>query len=205
MLKYYLSVALTAVLWYLMFVVKPLDNFWVMMAISTSLLTIISLFRYRDQLKFANWNKKDILIGIGSAIFLYAVFFIGKKLLDVIGIIPNHNANINNVYANKGQLPAYGVALLLFFPIGFGEEIFWRGYLQRIMSENYSETFSLLVTTFFYTAVHIPTKNPVLILAALIVGLYWGIIYNWRGNIVAPLISHMVWDPLIFIILPFAV
>jgi membrane protease YdiL (CAAX protease family) len=203
MLKYFLSVFLAAVLWYLMFVVKPFENFWVMMAISTSILSVISLAFYKDQLKSANWNLKEILFGISSAVLLYGLFFIGKLILDKAGIIPDHQTSINSVYANRGQLPSYVVALLLFFPIGFGEEIFWRGFLQRTMSEKYGKTISLLVTTFFYVAVHIPTKNPILLLAALIVGLVWGLMFNWRNNIVAPMVSHMVWDPLIFVLIPF--
>jgi len=123
-------------------------------------------------------------------------------ILDSNNIIPGHNQNSSNVYANREIFPGWLVALMLFFPIGFGEEIFWRGYLQRILSSKYSKYAALALTVFFYTAVHIPTLNPVLILAAFIVGIYWGLMFIWRGNIVAALISHMVWDPLIFVIAP---
>jgi membrane protease YdiL (CAAX protease family) len=30
----------------------------------------------------------------------------------------------------------------------------------------------------------------------------WGGLYLWSGSIVPVLISHMIWDPLVFIILP---
>jgi membrane protease YdiL (CAAX protease family) len=123
-------------------------------------------------------------------------------VLDSIGIIPNHEQNIANVYANKGSVPPWIIAMLLFFPIGFGEEIFWRGYLQRHLSEKYSKVFALILTVFFYTVVHLPTMNPILLLAAFLVGIYWGLIFMWRGSIVAALISHMLWDPFIFVIAP---
>lgn len=204
MVKYIIGVILAFVLWYLMFVVKPIENFWIMMVFSTSVLSIISLRNNRNQLKQGNINLKEILIGIASAVILYLVFFAGKYLLDLLKIIPNHEQGISNVYATRGILPGWLIALFLFFPVGFGEEIFWRGFLQRLMSEKYGNKIAFLVTTFFYTAVHIPTMNPVLILAALLVGIYWGMIFIWRkNNIVAPMISHMVWDPVIFIILPF--
>jgi len=204
MVKYIIGVIIAFVLWYLMFVVKPIENFWIMMVFSTSVLSIISLRNNRNQLKQGNINLKEILIGIASAVILYLVFFAGKYLLDLLKIIPNHEQGISNVYATRGILPGWLIALFLFFPVGFGEEIFWRGFLQRLMSEKYGNKIAFLVTTFFYTAVHIPTMNPVLILAALLVGIYWGMIFIWRkNNIVAPMISHMVWDPVIFIILPF--
>lgn len=204
MVKYIVGVIIAFVLWYLMFVVKPIENFWIMMVFSTSVLSIISLRNNRNQLKQGNINFKEIFIGIASAVILYLVFFAGKYLLDLLKIIPNHEQGISNVYATRGILPGWLIALFLFFPVGFGEEIFWRGFLQRLMSEKYGNKIAFLVTTFFYTAVHIPTMNPVLILAALLVGIYWGMIFIWRkNNIVAPMISHMVWDPVIFIILPF--
>jgi uncharacterized protein len=184
-----------------MFVLKPL-NFWVMMAFSTSVLYAISIIYYRDQFSKEYFKLNEILIGISSAALLYFIFWFGKFILDIYGIIPNHNRNISSVYANKGTFPAWLVAVLLFFPIGFGEEIFWRGYIQRFLSDKYNKWLGLLITVFFYTAIHIPTLNPVLVLAAFIVGIYWGLIFLWRGNIVAAVISHMIWDPLIFVIFP---
>ena len=203
MLKYYLYVALAFVLWFLMFVVKPIDNFWIMIVISTTILSVISIITFKDQLRLSNFNFKEISIGILSAVILYIVFFAGRYLLDVLKIIPEHQQNISNVYARPGVVPIWLIAMFLFFPVGFGEEIFWRGLLQRLMSNKHGNIKAFLLTTFFYTAVHFPTLNPVLILAAFLVGIFWGLMFIWRrNNIVAPMISHMIWDPLIFIILP---
>jgi uncharacterized protein len=198
---YILYILLAAVLWFVMFVLKPF-NFWAMMVFSTSLLSVISYISNKDQFKKEYFNLKEIGIGVGSAVLLYFVFFTGKIILDNMGIIPNHGQNISSVYANKGVIPGWLVGMLLFFPIGFGEEYFWRGYLQRYFQGRFGKWTALALTVFFYTAVHIPAMNPVLLLAAFLVGIYWGLIFIWRGNIVAALVSHMVWDPLIFIIFP---
>jgi uncharacterized protein len=200
-LRYLIYIALAAILWFIMFVLKPL-NFWVMMAFSTTVLYTISIIYYRDQFKKEFFNFKEISIGISSAALLYFIFWFGKFILDKYGIIPNHNQNISMVYANREVMPSWLVALLLFFPIGFGEEMFWRGYIQRFLSEKYNKWIGLLITVFFYTAVHIPTMNPVLMLAAFIVGFYWGLIFLWRGNIIAAVLSHMLWDPFIFVVFP---
>jgi uncharacterized protein len=200
-LRYLIFVALAFVLWFVMFVLKPL-NFWIMMAFSTSVLYAISIYYYRDQLNRENFKMTEIAIGISSAAVLYLIFWFGKFILDKYGIIPNHNQNISSVYANREALPSWLVAVFLFFPIGFGEEMFWRGYLQRLLSEKYNKWVGLLITVFFYTAVHIPTMNPILLLASFLVGVYWGLIFLWRGNIIAAVLSHMLWDPFIFVIYP---
>ena len=49
---------------------------------------------------------------------------------------------------------------------------------------------------------HIPTENVMLVLAALTCGLFWGALYWKTGSIIPGLISHMVWDPLIFVLFP---
>lgn len=198
---YLIYIVLAAVLWFVMFVLKPM-NFWIMMAFSTSALYAISIIHYRDQFKKVYFNFKEISIGISSAALLYLIFWLGKFILDKYGIIPNHNQDISSVYANREALPAWAVGLLLFIPIGFGEEMFWRGYIQRFLSEKYNKWIGLFITVFFYTAVHIPTMNPVLVLASFIVGFYWGLIFLWRGNIIAAVLSHMLWDPFIFVIIP---
>jgi uncharacterized protein len=184
-----------------MFVIKPF-NFWISISVSTSILIIISFFNYPDSIKFANINLKEILIGVGSAVFLYAIFYLGKFVLDNISIFPHHSENISSVYANKGILPGWVIALLLFFPVGFGEEIFWRGYLQRYLSGKFGKWTGFFAMVVLYTAVHICTFNPILLLASFMVGIYWGLIFMWRKNPIAVLVSHMIWDPFIFIILP---
>ena len=32
-----------------------------------------------------------------------------------------------------------------------------------------------------------------LILAAVIGGAFWGILYNWRGNLFIPILAHVIW------------
>ena len=83
-----------------------------------------------------------------------------------------------------------------------GEEVYWRGFVQRYFSGKWGSTMAFLVTLILYTGVHLPTGNPVLILASFVCGAYWGALYCMSGSLVPVLISHMVWDPLIFIISP---
>jgi uncharacterized protein len=202
----WLSVALAAMLWYVMFVVRPM-NFWLMMAFSTSLLTLITLAAGRDLFVPGEVNWKNIGLGLASAGVLYLIFFAGNQALKLVEeifprLIDNRTGHLNAIYANGEQGSRLLVALLLFFPIGFGEEFFWRGLVQKHFSRRWSRWTGFLVTTAVYTAVHIPTGNPVLILAALVCGLYWGGLYAMTGRLVPVLVSHMVWDPFIFVFLP---
>lgn len=202
----WISVGLAFVLWYVMFVERPF-NFWWMMSFSTALLSLITLWVGRPLLPRSEWTMANVLLGIGSAIVLYFIFWLGHHALILMeqwmpGLLQNRAANLGAIYANRGELPAQWVALLLFFPIGFGEEFYWRGLVQKYFSKRFSRWVGFLLTALLYTAVHVATGNVVLLLAAVVCGLYWGALYAWRGQLLPVLISHMLWDPFIFIVRP---
>jgi membrane protease YdiL (CAAX protease family) len=44
----------------------------------------------------------------------------------------------------------------------------------------------------------------VLVLAAVVGGAFWGALFAWRGTLVAPLISHALWDLAIVVWCPLA-
>jgi membrane protease YdiL (CAAX protease family) len=202
----YGSILLAFVLWYLVFILKPF-NFWILMACNTLLLIFISTYLGGTGIRRDEINVSNILLGIGSALLLYAIFWIGNKIIISIStLIPllfsDRTGNLDAIYANRESLPSLAVAGLLFFPIGFGEELYWRGFIQRYYSRKWNGSVALLITTLFYVLVHLPTGNPVLIIAALTCGVFWGFMYMVTGKLVPVLISHMIWDPLIFVFFP---
>jgi len=202
----WLSIGLAFVLWVVIFILRPL-NFWVMLTLSTSLLAAVAFFLVRPLLCKREFTARNILLGVFLAALLYAVFYAGNQFLILLSrlfpsLLPDRAGNIASVYANLGGLAPGLVALLLFFPIGFGEEIFWRGFVQRRFKERWDDRFAFVLTTCLYTAIHLPTGNPVLILAALTCGFFWGGFYWATGTLVPVLVSHMLWDSFIFVIMP---
>jgi membrane protease YdiL (CAAX protease family) len=202
----WVGIGLAFVLWFVMFVLKPF-NFWVMLTFSTSLLSAMAFVLGRPLLAAREFTARNILAGVILAALLYALFTLGNQFLMMVSrlfpsLLPDRAGNIASVYANLGGLSPVFVGLLLFFPIGFGEEIFWRGFVQRRFRERGSATSAFVLTTLLYTAIHVPTGNPVLILAALTCGVFWGGVYRATGSLVPVLVSHMLWDPFIFVIMP---
>jgi uncharacterized protein len=202
----FLSILLAFVLWFVTFIIRPF-NFWLMMSINTSLLAAVSFAFGRPLISREELSLKNILLGILAAVLLYFVFRVGNRVLIFISgvlptLIPDRAGNIEAVYANRGALSPVVVGVLLFFPIGFGEEIFWRGFVQARFSQKWGPPAAFALTTLLYVGVHVPTGNPVLILAAFTCGLFWGGIYMAFGKLVPALVSHMLWDPAIFVMFP---
>ena len=136
-----------------------------------------------------------------SAVLLYLLFFIGNYLsrrwFNFAG------SGIEGVYNFKGNAAGFRIALLMLLVIGPGEELFWRGYLQRKLSLKTGKWVGLLLALILYTSVHIFTGNIILVLAAFICGLFWGWMYLKYNSMVINIVSHTVWDIVVFLLLPF--
>ena len=200
------SIILCFCLWYVMFATRPF-NFWIMMSFSTALLSCISFFFGWPLFHKSEISMKNILIGILSALILYLIFVAGNKLMLKISdffpsLFHDRQENLAAIYGNRGSLSPWLVMILLVFPIGFGEEIYWRGFVQRYFTRKFNAPAAFFVTTLFYVLVHVPIGNQVLIVAAITCGLFWGMLYWATGSIFPVLISHMLWDPMIFVLFP---
>jgi len=186
--------------------IGPFDFWWWM---STNLIVLLAicfitdseyLFLLRKDL--GEGLQKKIGIGLLSALILYLVFFAGNYLsrrwFNFAG------SGIEGVYSFKGNAAGTRIALLMLLVIGPGEELFWRGYLQRKLSAGTGKRTGLFLALILYTGVHIFTGNIMLIAAALICGLFWGWMYLKYNSMVINIVSHTVWDIVVFLLLPFS-
>ncbi|MVX63703.1 CPBP family intramembrane metalloprotease [Clostridium chromiireducens] len=194
-----ISLIIAALLWFLMFVIKPF-NFWIEMSLSILLLVTIALFSERNLISFKKITLRHILIGIVSAILLYFVFYVGNIISGYL--FPFKDAQISSVYSNKAQGNSLLIGGLLLFVIGPGEEIYWRGFIQNFLSKKFGENKGYIFATLLYAGVHIITLNFMLIIAALVCGLFWGWIYKKEKSLVPVIISHAIWDFTIFVLFP---
>ena len=93
--------------------------------------------------------------------------------------------------------------MLMLFLIGPAEEIYWRGYVQRKLSEKWNPNKGFIVTTLIYALVHAGSMNFMLTMAALVAGLAWGLLYRlFPKYFGAIILSHALWDVAVFIWFP---
>ena len=197
------TIVVAAVLWTIMFTpwTAPYVNFWWMMAGSASLLTLLaSLFApgWWRQLRF---TPSNIMLGILIAVALWGVFWLGDKLSQLM--FDFARPQVDTIYGMKeGESPWLLTALLLLL-IGPAEEIFWRGYVQRSLSQHWTPNVGFVVTTLVYTVVHVGSLNFMLVMAAFVAGAVWGLLYRLYPNrLTALIISHALWDVAVFVWFP---
>jgi len=195
------SVALAAVLWFVMFFPSlGLElNFWAVMTVASLMLTTLAIV-------FGGWPQlrpdwRELLLGAGIAVVLWGVFWLGDKCSQLL--FDFARPQVDMIYGIKSGTSPSLIGLLLLFIIGPGEEIFWRGYVQLRLSERWSPNVGFLVATAAYTLIHLSSLNFMLIMAALVCGIAWGGLYRlFPKHFTAIVVSHALWDAAAFVWFP---
>lgn len=204
-----IAIGTAALLWFYMFSpwTDGWPNFWVVMSCSAVILTTLGLSFTPDRKELLKIEKPalQVLAGIVIAFALWGIFWIGDKVSSWMFAFAR--PEVDSVYAMKNGLPTWLIAVLLLCLIGPAEELFWRGYVQRTMGRilggKNPEDKAFILTAVIYALVHIWSFNFMLVMAALVAGLVWGLIYRLRPQALpALIISHALWDALVFVLLP---
>ena len=183
----------------------PLD-FWAWLASNIVIVVALGFAvdrgyerRIREDLRSGLLRK--VGIGVISAMALYALFAAGRAA--ALGLFPFASEGIERVYALKSGAPLLRVVLLIALLIGPGEELFWRGFFQENAGAGPGRTAGFILASLLYTSVHLASGNIMLTLAAAVCGVFWGWLYLRFRSPLINVISHTVWDLLVFVILPF--
>lgn len=201
--KLIIGICIAAVLWTIMFSpwTAPHVNFWVMMTCSGMALTLYSTWAAPGWWKDIRIGISDILLGAGLAAVMWGVFWLGEFFSTLL--FDFARPQVDTIYGMKeGENPLV-LTLLMLLIIGPAEEIFWRGYIQKGLSTRWNANMGFIVTTLVYSLVHLAKFNFMLIMAAAVAGLIWGLAYRFfPKRLGAIIISHALWDCAVFIWFP---
>lgn len=197
------GVLLAAVLWTIMFSpwTAPHVNFWVMMTCSGAALTIFTTWARPGWRKEVRLKFSDVALGVALAAALWGVFWLGEFFSTLL--FDFARPQVDSIYGMKeGENPLV-LTLLMLLIIGPAEEIFWRGFIQNRFSARWNPNIGFIVTTLVYSLVHLSKFNFMLIMAAMVAGLVWGLAYRFfPERLGAIIISHALWDCAVFIWFP---
>lgn len=201
-LKLIYLILTAALLWFIMFSpwTKHDINFWITMTFSGSLLVVLSLLAGNQFWKNFHFKIRDVFIGLFSAFLMWGVFWIGNFLS--IHLFNFAAPQVSAIYGLKSGSDSLMIVLLLLFIIGPAEEIFWRGFIMERLSEKWGPVLGFLSATLIYASIHIWSFNFMLVMAALICGIFWGLLYKYNKNLLTIVISHALWDVMVFVIFP---
>lgn len=182
-------------------------DFWWWLSANIAVCTAAGAWRnaafFADLKKdFSENPGRKFRLGVLSAVLLYFFFFACNKLSR--WLFPWAGAGIDGVYAFKGGAAALRIGLLMALVIGPGEELFWRALLQGGLEAKYRPFGAFLLSAALYTGVHLFSFNPMLVIAAAVCGLYWGLLWLVFRSPLLNMVSHTLWDIAVFLVFPFS-
>jgi membrane protease YdiL (CAAX protease family) len=143
----------------------------------------------------------NIALGVVIAVALWGVFWVGDKMSQILFNFARPHVDL--IYGMKEGESAWLLTALMLFLIGPAEEIFWRGYVQKSLQQRWNPNIGFVVTTAIYALVHAGSCNFMLVMAALVAGAAWGLLYRFfPKKFGAIIISHALWDVAVFVWFP---
>ncbi len=206
-----IAIVVAAALWFIMFSpwTTPYVPFWGSMAISSCILLSLGFLFFPDWHKGLRLNLSQFILGIAIAALMWGIFYLGDKLSSLMFSFAR--PQVDTIYALKEGAMKWMLAAQLLLLTGPAEEIFWRGCLQKAIGDALEGRTGLkdarltaaLITLAVYTLIHIWSFNFMLVMAALVAGAVWGLLYYLKPQwLPALIVSHAIWDAAVFVVFP---
>lgn len=175
---------------------------------------------------YAEWSSTEKLVvtifGMSGIVLLVLTFlrFVDKESISSIGI-KRHFSRSQLIYSGIFVTLSIGIGFLLllisgqiqfqafnfqFMPFlqsftlfiiaAFGEEIFFRGYILKNLSQSFSHKTALILSSLLFCALHLfnPNIDIISIIDLFLAGIVLGIAYLYSGNLWLPFSIHFFWN-----------
>ena len=166
---------------------------WIGMTVGMAALGAVALaFRaVRSRLRL---TPVRILAGLASGAALYGLTRLA--LLGLSAAWPDWPAHARALLSWKGgHGPAFLLPTLVLIVVA--EEVVWRGLATRFFAERWGRAAGILAGAALYAAAHAATLNPLLLVAAVVLGVVWGWLFLATDDLVLPSACHLGWDLLL--------
>ncbi|MEH7354992.1 type II CAAX endopeptidase family protein [Neobacillus drentensis] len=172
--------------------------FWYIFTGSVLVLIALAMFQgdVDDDVSFIQY----IFLGVLTGLLLYFVFWLGFQAIQVLHL--PFEKSIKKLYRwySPHVFWQYIALVLVAAP---GEELFWRGFIQKTLLKYLSPIWGILSAALLYASVNIYSGSILLVFSAFFSGFVWGFLYFWKKSMPLVIVSHIIFDIMIFIILPF--
>ena len=164
---------------------------------------------------------KEMLIGLGFAfigiLLVFGVTLIMNIILFDSEVMPA--GEVEAMIANTDALGLFLLVLVMLLVIGTSEEILFRGFMQKgLVRSELGEKWGIFITALIFALIHLLTYivafisgqiSLIMFIASFIyaffpymaISLLLGWLFRWRGeNLIAVMITHGVYDAILFIL-----
>lgn len=137
---------------------------------------------------------RPVLQSLVLGALLLGVFLVGALLVAQVPVLRGPVDELLD-HARHGALV---LVLLITVSNGIAEEVFFRGALYGAIPQRWT----VAATTVIYALTTVVAGVPLLVLAALCVGLVCGLQRRVTGGVLGPIVTHIVWSTGMLLLLP---
>ncbi len=138
--------------------------------------------------------RRPWITPVATGVAAFGVFYAGALVARQIPFLEEAISGILQ-FAEEGNMP---LVLLTTYANGAGEEIFFRGALYSAFPHHQAA----VASTGIYALATTTTRNPSLVLAAVVMGSLFALQRRASGGLQAPLLTHLTWSTLMVRYLP---
>ena len=139
-----------------------------------------------------------LAVGVAMSIATWVLYPISAELVPAI------QAEVPKLYALLRQPPGPVWAFPVLVLVVAAEELVWRGLAIDVLGKTGKTLRPVLLSSLIYMLPQVAFRSPLLVLVAFVCGMVWGLLRVRTGGLAAPLVAHLVWDILVFVLFPVA-
>jgi len=137
-----------------------------------------------------------LLVGLVMSIVTWVLYPISVDFIPAIGV------EVPKLYGLLRQFPGPVWAFPVLVLVVGAEELVWRGLAIDLFSKSFGASGAVLFASLLYVLPQIAFRSPLLVVVALTCGLVWGALRVRTHGLLAPLVAHLTWDLLVFVLFP---
>lgn len=144
--------------------------------------------------RFRGRNERPVFTGTGVGLVLGGFFILGALAVQHIPVLAD---GVVGVLEYTTQI-SWRLVVLIAIVNAIAEEMFFRGALFSAFGRHQP----LVLSTLFYVVAMMAAGNPMVGVAALVVGTVCAIERRATGGVLAPVLTHLVWGLMMVLALP---
>lgn len=146
------------------------------------------------RIQFRNQLRRPLITPLLLGLLLGLVFVAGALMVREVPLLRGWVESILD-FARYQSLP---ILVIITFLNGVAEEIFFRGALFAAIGNRHP----VAISTAIYALTTVTTGNPMLVFAAVLLGVVVGLERRASGGLLSPIITHCTWSLTMLLVLP---
>jgi len=180
---------------------REVVNVWVGTGLAGGL-SILVMQRLSRASLLERWNpsSRPAFLGVAAGVAMAAATWLLYPIS--IELVPSIALEVPKLYELLRQPPGPVSAFPVLVLVVTAEELVWRGLAIDVFSRHANAAGAVLLAALLYTLPQVAFRSPLLVVVAFACGAVWGLLRVRTNGLTAPLLAHLIWDLLVFVLFP---